>query len=532
MKNLILIISVLFINYPTYAQSPKWQWAKADTNAKITISPGYAKHIIAASNDKLLWGVIQNNKMVYGQSVLGDYKLTVYDSTGTALTSTMITGKFTLIDAQADNFGNWYFLGQYYDTVNFPGGLQFTRNPFGSTPEYFMFSLSKSSFSLRWAQHIGTDNNSTVNAFTIANNTIYMAVDSGASATIVRKADLTNGTFVTLFTQTGQSIVSSIAVDDKSNIYLAGSCAFTAINFNGHVGTSPSGYPVYIVRYKANGTYDWSYFMNDVTCVFRKLNIADNNNIYYTGTIHDTLSLAGIDFHHPAWLYDLMIVKLDSAGHIGWTKQLKDTASGDADVEFPDHAVVGPDGSINILAETRKYVDWGNGVVTNIHGYVTNVSVINISSAGIANWARITNADYTSGQHIAATSNGIWITGNGYDSTSLQFDSVEVPVPHNFIPYLAKIGTSTFTAVNTVNNTTPIITLAPNPANSYISVIGLSADETTTIRITDIRGSKVFERTYSHTQQQALNVSGYSRGLYFVEIIGKGYKTVQKLILQ
>lgn len=514
---------------------PHWQWAKADTNAKININPSYAKQINAASQGKVLWGVLKKRNMTYGQSALGDYKISVYDSMGNVLNSTTITGNVTLLNAQADDAGNWYILGQYYDTVNFAGGMQLIRNPiaFPATSEYFVFRLNSSSLSVAWVRSTSSDNDAYVNTFTVAHNGLYMPVDSGASATIIRKFDLASGNATDILTQTGQSISSSIAVDGIGNIYLAGSCAFTALNFNGHVGTSLSAYPAYIVRYKASGAYDWSYFMHDVTCVPRKISIASNNVIYYTGPIHDTLSLAGVPFHRGAWLYDLMIVKMDSTGTIGWTKQLKDTISGDADVEFYDHAAVGADGSLNIVAETRRYIDWGNGVITDIPGYGSTVSVINFSSSGMANWALPVTADYTSAMHIAVSGNGIWVTGNGYDSTALQFDTVSVAIPHgSYIPYLAKIHTNGTTGVSTVNTTTNRITIAPNPAHNEVSLYGLDAGKETTVTMTDIRGSIIFEKTFSNSQYQNINVANYARGLYFIEVRTGGYREMKKIILE
>jgi hypothetical protein len=531
--------TLLFVFYLAFiglrAQTPSWSWVKTDTNAAIGINPGYLMQVIAATpGGHSVWGVLQNKKMTYSPAALGDYKITEYNSDGSVVNSAALTGNFYLMQAEADNNGNWYFLGQYFDTVSFPGGTQFTRSSISTEPDYFIFKLNKGTLSLAWAKHIGANNDNAAVTFTIGNNSIYIPVDSIGEAVHILKMDIATGNYSTIIDQGGQSTVSSIQVDDAGNIYLAGSCAFTQQDFNGHIANGISGYPVYIVKYGADGQYRWSLFMSDVTCNPRKLTMVNNNFIYYSGAVHDTFSLGGYNLHHPAWVYDFFVSRLDSNGNVSWLRQLKDTISGDANAEYPYHAAVTSEGSINVFAETRKTIDWGNGVVLNNPGYNSFGTIINFAPDGKAQWVKTIDGDFASTEHIISNGNDLWITGNGRDSTDMKFGTISAPVAlgaFGYTPYFAKLSLAdTATGINIIP-AEDNVNVYPNPANEVVNIANSNPGKST-VQITDLTGRIVYNQSYQTSGKIAINVASFSRGLYFIELKTDKRTIVKKLVLQ
>lgn len=76
-----------------------------------------------------------------------------------------------------------------------------------------------------------------------------------------------------------------------------------------------------------------------------------------------------------------------------------------------------------------------------------------------------------------------------------------------------------------------LFNLFPNPANSIVTLKIDTKDVDPTLNIYDLMGSLVRSETLKQNQQQ-INVSDLSNGIYMVEIKSKGLKENQKLIIQ
>jgi hypothetical protein len=534
MNRLVYIFIFCLSCFTTSAQhAGSWVWATADTAGVQNTNPGAFHSVTAVNGNKVFWGYPLGKKFLYGSDAMTDYQLAEYDTAAKQLHGIMVYGKLYFLDAQTDANGNWYLLGRYFDTMQFSGPHLFTRDAWaGSGPDYFIVRLNAGTLDFAWLQHIGADDLNTASTFTIKNNTLYMPIDSGGVATNIYKYDLSTGNPTLLWTQTGQSYTSSIQVDNSGNVYLAGSCAFTELDFNGHKITGPSSYPVYMVKYSATGTYLWSHFMSDVTCAARKLTLATDNILYYSGTLHDTMSLGGYTLHHPAWVYDFLVSRLDSNGNVYWVRQLKDTLSGDAEVDYQYHAAACADNSLSVFASVRRFLDWGNGVTTNNNGYGS--AIINFSTAGVAQWAATIDADYTSTEHIISSGSDLYVVGYGTDSTAIQFGSIPLPAYGRYMctPYMARLHDITPTSVPATTASNVSYSVSPNPAKETL-YLSASNQNAITVRMIDISGRTVFENHYNKTlSHEAINVSNLVRGLYFIEFSDGQTKNIQRVILE
>ena len=527
----IAIIGLLFAFQASFAQSTAaWVWGIADIADISAGNPAPTQHVAAASATKVLWGMLQNQAINYSSFYFGSYKLAEYDNTGTPGVPANISGKLYISYAKADDAGNWYILGQYYDTIGFPGGPTFTNPAPAAVEPYFIARLNAGTLSCAWAKTLYY-----ASTFTLTPSGLYVPIDS-ASTTTISKLDLSTGNRTDLFTQPFSSHTSSIAVDGAGSVYLAGSCAFGGINFNGHVvPTTGVPYPVYLVKYSAGGIYSWHYLISDITCPQRELTLADDNVLYYSGKIFDSFTFGGHFVHQPRWVYDYLVCRMDSTGNIFWLTQQKDTAEGDASADNNCHAVAMADSSLSVYSQTRGYIDWGNGIISN-SGTGQQTSVVNYSfSGGVVNWVKSVAANTVDAKNIACNGVDIWVTGNVYDSAAFSLDATTVPVvPITMTPYLGMLHTARgVTTTPVIANDKPEIQVVPVPATNHVAIIMPSAVKgNVRITLSDISGRQVYERIANGNTSVQLDVSRYSRGLYFISVSGENFRTVQKIILE
>jgi len=531
MKIFFRVIIFLLLSNVT-AKAQQWSFATGDSADTSSTRP---QNVVAASRDAVMWGNFVNPKMPWAPGFVGDYKMTEYDTAGVTGNSINITGKVYLFNAQCDDAGNYYVTGYYYDTIKFPGGFQETRLSGGDSPEYFVFRLDKGTLALNWFKFVGIDFSTTANNFTIKNGGLYIFVDSGGLANNLYRYDLATGDRNLVLTQSADGHVTSVQLDDNNNIYVAGSPTNTgAVNFNGHTVyvDAALSYPTYVTRYKADGTYDWSLFTHGVTVEDRKLTIADNNEIYYSGPVNDSFSLGSYTINHGAWVYAYFVSMIDSTGAVQWVSQLPDTLAGDASVSSC-HTTIGPDSSLNVISSVRDYINWGHGVISSCNNNGT-ATVVNYSTSGVVRWALSANATYSDAERIATDGKNLWVAGIGYDSTAMKFGSFSIPsVLYHNKPYLAKINPIAIVTEEVKPVHFSYVGIHPDPATTVIHVDGdIANDNVETLRLISMTGKVLYSKRLIASIKDDIDVSTYPRGVYILEIESNGLKSQYKIILQ
>jgi hypothetical protein len=512
--------------------NPWWQWAKADTPSALTYSG--AGSVLGVKNGRALWGRITANHTVVHSTVMGTWTLTEYDSTGKVTAAAAFGGKVEMIDVQADAAGNWYVLGRFHDSLVLPSQVKVRPNPDNNPDaDYFMLKLNAGSFFMSWFKPIGSQRGVSSRAFTIDNSRILIAVDS-SDATYVRSMSFTTGDYLPVLKQTGASTTTSIQTDASGNIYMAGSCANKGnIDFNGVLQTAaPGSTNAYIVRYNAAGAHIWHQWMNDPRCAKRKLSLFKDRFLYYTGTLHDSITIGTISLHPPLRLMDFMYARLDINGNVLWAHQIDTSANGEAYAgEAAFHAAVTPDTALVVFAQANAYLDWGNNVKSQLFGTYAAVPVA-FGSDGVARWERPILGDNTTNDHVVAEGDAVWVSGNAYTSTAVtRFDTLNLKMPaRKWVPFMGRLRLTTPppVGVNTVKGSS--LSAYPNPAHNAIHIVGLTG--TSNLSLRDITGRLVLEKQ-SNNSEVLLDVSTLPRGTYFLQLVRSGSAPqVQKMVLQ
>lgn len=542
----LLIVLLMFSALQTTAQNkPVCHWAKADTSVHIAINPSYLRNIAAAHGDKVLWVNIKNRQTIINQAVAGDNAVTEYDTAGNKLNSITISGKAYIEDVHADAAGNWYLAGRFNDTLQFPGNNIFTK-PAGVSSDKFICRLAAGTLHPDWFKIIGTSYQVSAHNFIIANGKIFTWADS-AFKTTVYTIDIANGNMTPIATQERAGNISSIAADANGNIYIAGSCASPGnVFFGTHTEAITGNYTVYIVRYTAAGQFDWIHKFTDITCTPRKLNIADNNTIYYTGPLYDSLSIGSYKIKKPRTLgSNIIIVSFDSTGVVKWVRQPNDSAGV---VGVPAQHALCFDTNIYILSQVRNYIDWGNSIVTAGGTAFNNATLVNYNDKGDAGWEKHSSNSLILPSGIVSNNRDLWISGIVRDSFAFKMDDVTVPLNANeYTQFIAKLklpativippDSTDTTDHDTTTNVSLIpdkstIVLYPNPATETLDIYA-PFEGAKHLQLINATGIVVYRKDMDNAGSDTrVDVSGYPRGIYFVQLHCPSGSFTEKILLR
>lgn len=528
--NRILVIILVFTFFSTHAQyKPEWVFGKLDSTCK-----GSAMNDVASNDEKLLWSKLTSIKSPQSGVEYGDYRFEEYDTLGNMLQSTMVMGKMAVIQTESDDLGNWYVLANVFDTLTFSDGSQFIP-PIASNP-CCIFRLNAGSLSLGWVRAVGNSNNHFSNCFTIKANALYLPVDT-IKGTSLYMLDLATGVSSLKLIQRGQNFTSTIQVDDIGNIYMAGMCNNDTMNFNGYQLFPSSPFPnnrQYIVKYKSDGSYNWSYFCNDGVYSKRKLSLLPDNTLYYSGQVTSSFYLGNFFIHNYNEASAFFVSRIDTSGNFLWAKQAFDSIIGTSYIAFTKHAVTTKEGNLAILVESRGYHYWGYGVTTTSKYYQRYSAVVIYDKNGNALTAKQIKARMVTPVSIISSNNSIWITCVVRDSTQVLFDTIVVATPpytnNGFYPVVAKLRLPSSTTTIEPIVTQHEFSLTPNPATTKMSINTSRHISKVTVKLIDNIGRVV--GNYDISQRQEIDLSSFSKGLYFAHITDGNYQEVIKFVIE
>lgn len=314
-----------------------------------------------------------------------------YDATGTRQWTrqlgSSVTDESTGIAADAN--------GNVYVTGYTAGGLDGNTSAGG----YDLFVVKFTSAGIKqWTRQLGSISYDAGQGITVdANGNAYVTGKTFGSLDGNKSAggyDL----FVVKYTSEGikqwtkqlgsavDDVGQGITVDANGNVYVTG---YTAGGLDGN--TSAGGYDLFVAKYTSEGIKEWTKQLGSgVYDAGECIAVDRNGNVYAAGaTLGD---LGGIS----AGIYDLFVVKYNSAGTVLWARQLG-TAVTDAVYGIAADA----NANVYVAGNTNGGLD-GN---TNAGDF--DLCVIKYDSAGTKQWTRqigTARSDYAIG--IAADANG------------------------------------------------------------------------------------------------------------------------------
>ncbi len=290
-----------------------------------------------------------------------------------------------------DSAGNVYIAGFTYGALD---GVN------AGSADAFVIKLN-SDGEIQWVKQIGSSGTDYCTSLAIdKSGNIYIAgyttgdfdgTNAGKNDIFVIKIDSEgNILWKKQIGSSGEEYCESLAIDENSNIYIAG------YTYGVLDGTNAGAADAFVIKLNSSGETQWTkQFGGSVYEGILSIAVDISGNIYALG---DTAgSFFGTNLGH----FDVFIMKLDSDGNITLKKQFGTSGS-----EFSSSLVLDASGNIYVTGYTS-----GNFGGTNSGDY--DVFVKKFDSTGVSQWTKqFGTSDYDSGYSINLdSSDNIYITG-------------------------------------------------------------------------------------------------------------------------
>lgn len=548
----IMTFFLLLFALHSIAQTVECDFAKVDTSVLYSSNSAWLTNITAVSDSKLLWARIKNNKNTAGTTSYGDVEIAEYDTAMNKLTSIIVKGTVWSEYVVSDAAGNWYFTGRFKDTIAFPGQTPITRHPFSTSPDRFICRLAAGTLSLDWfiVPGAGFQGASTIaGGIALNNSKLYSWANWALDSATIYSIDMATGAMNIVLSQRNAGSIQSIVADSTGNLYVLGGCLGSSgpdtIYLGKHkevVNILPGKFLHYLVRYRANGDFDWVNIMNK--CAPGKLSYANDDIIYHSGRLVDSITLGGYFLKKPRQTdMNFFVASLDSNGKVRWAHSAGDD-SGLISHGHKENAVASGNNIIVYLQMAGK-IDWGNNITSDFR-YKNNFRAVAVgyNVAGDVQWVLPVTSDYSASMNIVSRKNKIWISGMVRDSNFLKIDTFKIPTLQNkYIQFLA--GSTVAFKYNpppdTGDNQQSVaavsrheIQIYPNPATHILTIkLNSRPRPGSQLRLVNAIGVVVQRRNIDTVETEiTLDVTTHARGLYFVELHTNEGKMVKKVLLR
>jgi hypothetical protein len=509
MKNLLFFHFLLF-NFSAFSQ--QWEWAKT---VNINIPLGMDGSKIHLATDKtgdfyLTYFHWDSNFGHPNGSIIAKY-----DSLGNELWQKTFTSKVRINDVIVDSFGAFYITGDFMDTIIVESTTLFSNG----NNDAFLAKFN-SFGSLQWIVKSGGPYNDCGSALCLDNHgNVYMTgersdsafffgswISSNVSNMTVSKYDSSGNPLLFKSSNTPDSLKGSsqgerIKLDYQGNIIILGN--FTHIQIDSTLLINGGMYGAqFICKLDSTLQMKWIKEVSSSTEKFNDITIGDDNTIFVTG---------GGGWTNGSWT---LTSRLDTLGNSLWNN------------ECDLHCGYYVDGILNgITNDSANILAYGNGQCNGL-------LLVKYNMEGTLLYLDTTPANgYIKGKCIARTSKEKYLI-SGFIDGDIRLGNDSLHTSSNKI-FIAKFSDSEFiTTIEKLKNQLSSIKIFPNPSPGIFTIGVENSLLETNISVCDVLGKHLLKQTFRNTSEPTIDLSGHPKGIYFIEIVSNGTKSINRIVVQ
>lgn len=530
---LIALLLLLLTAGRAGAQAPTWDWAISPglgTGNNTAVDAAGNVYVTGSFSDTATFGT--TTLISGGGTDLFVAKLTpagAYDWVVQAGGADLDVSQRVILD----NGGNVYVTGYLYSPTASFGAITLTNH--ASNGGIFVAKLNPAG-GWQWATGAGDAGYYHGHGLAVdGNGSVYVSGDFSGSPLTLGATTLTNNgqwdTYVAKLTPAGawQWAVSAggsesefcfgLALDNSGNAYITGSFSSDSVSFGATtLAASGGGNDAFVAKLDSVGTWQWAASTGG-GAVGSAVAVSSTGNVYLAGSFFgDTVTFGSstlINGSGPVatLAYDAFVAQLSPTGVWQWAEPIGGFSS-----EFGAALAVDSGNNLYVTGNfSSQSATFGTATLSNSgagNPGVVDLFVAKLTPARTWEWAvGASSSGDEQGLGIAVDGNSnLYLTGSFSDVTAV-FGSTTLTsssTTSQSSSFIARLGFNSLGLA--AGNTTPIFTLAPNPAHHTATLTGAPGP---TVTLLDALGRTV--RTVPLTNGDAtLDVHGLPAGLYLV----------------
>jgi hypothetical protein len=523
MKKLYTIIILAFVSLSVNAQTPDWAWANS---AGGTGSDGGNSSITDALGNVYVTGTYSSPSITFGVTTLtnagsNDVFIVKYDILGNVLWAKSIGGAEddNGRSVTTDGIGNVYITGYYHST-----SIAFGATTLNNIDHYDMFIVKYDALGNEiWATGsggIGWDEGNSITTDVSGNvfitGTFESSITFGA-ITLVGDKDM----FIVKYDSSGNVLWAnragssgygdhgnSTTTDASGNVYVTGHYFSTSITFGVTTLNNTGLTDIFIVKYDASGNLLWAQSAGGIGWDSGQSISSDfSGAIYISGYFGSSSITLGTTTLTNAGNNDIFMVKYDASGNVIWAK-----GAGGAGSDYGSSNATDANGNVYVTGNFSSTITFGTTILTNVAS--NNIFVVKYDSTGNVLWAK--GAGSTGGSYglgiTSDASGNLYITGF-FAFPSINFGVTTLSNGGNFDMFIAKLD-PTIVGIEE-NKASNEINIYPNPSNGIFNF-----KDTKNLKQVEVY-NLLGEQILAQGNQKQINLSGFSKGIYYARINGE-----------
>lgn len=519
MKTRLLFILSLFLCLSGKAQEVRWLSTFSIDNPASPIQN--AEFIGSLSGPEFVFPCMSERTQSFGQYHLGNYWVYRMDITGNRMDSTRISGHVVIQDMAVWN-DETYLMAGFLDSLTF-GGQKLSQNGFGQA---FLRLDAAGQATVLWSQGLDSSRAFTVNH----SGNLVVAGMAGFGGSAHLSEFNSSGQYLDGRELPNVGYVSQVSQNAEGDYLVSGSCMglFFAMDTLTYI---PQGtYNSYILCLDSGYQAKWVNGIADVTCSNLRHHSKSASETYITSRLMGAFQIGADTAFGPSAgnLEDFFLAKVDERGDFLWYRELP------LDTGF--HSVVNSEGyALDLDREGNIYwlgkhsgnpYLWSSQVYMNSYGG-DDIWLCSWDAQGDLRWAKSFGGVNNDLGHSLTVLGKDSLLVSGSFSAFAKFDSLSGDGA-NGAHFLAMIlppepATSVLEAPASLD-----LEVFPNPSHDQLRArLNLKGNATVEYRIMDLQGRQLTDGNFDH-REEVISVSGWAKGLYFLEVRSGEWNTVRK----
>lgn len=505
----------LLVSISSFAQT--FQWVKTQPITFSSNPDMIAFTTACDASGNVYASGFKENTFLYDQ-IYGDVFYNKYNASGDLLFSKTIGGHATVFDMMADSQDNVIMVAAFVGTVSI-GDFSIDTVEQGVQNLLLKFD---SQGNLLWhiQLQIGDAIETRLEAMTVDSaGNIYIGYYDFQHSEIQKLSP--QGEALLTISQQYARAISSLSIDNAGNIYAAGSCADPGATYAGVLMPAPFAYNTFIVKYSAQGNYQWIRYVEDITCPDPQVVAISPDEVYFSSILFDNYSFDGIPTEGPLSMFsDVFITRLNADGVFQWVREVPG-ATGMLFAGSRRNLSADPQGNICLAGSMRGTINWNSNTTTAATGMSNDAIIVKFNPQGellLAKTAGGISSDRFDAVAFNAAGDAFLV---GMCQGNAMFDTINQPAdPFQNWPFIAKLPA---VSLGTESQQLQVIGLYPNPASDFIY---LNSKQPMSGRIFNMLGQKVMD--FSIADGGPVSIGHLAKATYLVQVEGaKTFKFIK-----